>query len=101
MKQLNNDYIYICIFSEKDENFDLNAFKIILFALSNAKLPEKYRCIIHSFKFLQDKFPKRFHVDSDKFRLLSTNNITKCYRFTSQINGITRNLIESQYKIYT
>ncbi|CAF3409410.1 unnamed protein product [Rotaria sp. Silwood1] len=27
-----------------DEDFDLNAFKIILFALSNAKLPEKYRC---------------------------------------------------------
>ncbi|CAF1575908.1 unnamed protein product [Rotaria magnacalcarata] len=25
-------------------DFDLNSFKIILFALSNAKLPEKYRC---------------------------------------------------------
>jgi hypothetical protein len=28
-----------------NENFDLNSFKIILFALSNAKLPEKYRCM--------------------------------------------------------
>ncbi|CAF3273597.1 unnamed protein product [Rotaria socialis] len=27
-----------------NEDFDLNSFKIILFALSNAKLPEKYRC---------------------------------------------------------
>ncbi|CAF4203104.1 unnamed protein product, partial [Rotaria sp. Silwood2] len=26
------------------EDFDLNSFKIILFALSNARLPEKYRC---------------------------------------------------------
>ncbi|CAF1134071.1 unnamed protein product [Adineta ricciae] len=27
-----------------NEDLDLNSFKIILFALSNAKLPEKYRC---------------------------------------------------------
>ncbi|CAF4008779.1 unnamed protein product [Adineta steineri] len=38
--------IFLCeIFNvTSDEDFDLNAFKIILFALSNAKLPEKYRC---------------------------------------------------------
>ncbi|CAF4214214.1 unnamed protein product, partial [Adineta steineri] len=29
---------------EINEDFDHNAFKILLFALSNAKLPEKYRC---------------------------------------------------------
>ena len=28
-----------------NEDFDHNSFKIILFALSNAKLPEKYRCM--------------------------------------------------------
>lgn len=35
---------------EIHEDFDLNSFKILLFALSNAKLPEKYRCMFdHSF----------------------------------------------------
>ncbi|UJR30577.1 hypothetical protein I4U23_018104 [Adineta vaga] len=29
---------------KSNEDFDLNSFKIILFALSNARLPEKYRC---------------------------------------------------------
>ncbi|UJR16004.1 hypothetical protein I4U23_002921 [Adineta vaga] len=29
---------------EENQDFDHNSFKIILFALSNAKLPEKYRC---------------------------------------------------------
>ncbi len=33
------------VFRESEEDFDLNSFKIILFALSNAKLPEKYRCM--------------------------------------------------------
>ena len=32
------------LFRNADEDFDLNSFKIILFALSSAKLPEKYRC---------------------------------------------------------
>lgn len=32
-------------FREIHEDFDLNAFKILMFALSNAKLPEKYRCM--------------------------------------------------------
>ncbi|CAF4086666.1 unnamed protein product [Rotaria sp. Silwood2] len=39
-----------------DEDFDLNAFKIILFALSNAKLPEKYRCM---YKNIIDYFSNR------------------------------------------
>ncbi|CAF0733383.1 unnamed protein product [Didymodactylos carnosus] len=30
--------------AKSQDYFDVNAFKIILFALSNAKLPEKYRC---------------------------------------------------------
>jgi len=34
------------LFRQSDEDFDLNSFKIILFALSNAKLPEKYRCML-------------------------------------------------------
>jgi hypothetical protein len=32
-------------FRKSNEDFDVNSFKIILFALSNAKLPEKYRCM--------------------------------------------------------
>jgi radical SAM superfamily enzyme len=35
----------IILFRKFDEDFDLNSFKIILFALSNAKLQEKYRCM--------------------------------------------------------
>ncbi|CAF1247305.1 unnamed protein product [Didymodactylos carnosus] len=30
--------------AKSQDFFDVNAFKIVLFALSNAKLPEKYRC---------------------------------------------------------
>lgn len=37
---------FICQILEiqEDEELDLNSFKILLFALSSAKLPEKYRC---------------------------------------------------------
>lgn len=34
--------IFVC--RKSNEDVDLNSFKIILFALSNAKLPEKHRC---------------------------------------------------------
>jgi hypothetical protein len=41
----------ISFFREINQDFDNNSFKIILFALSNAKLPEKYRCMYTKYSF--------------------------------------------------
>ncbi|CAF1203886.1 unnamed protein product [Rotaria sp. Silwood1] len=37
-------FLYEILNIKLDEDLDVNSFKIILFALSNARLPEKYRC---------------------------------------------------------
>jgi hypothetical protein len=44
--------LFFSFFREINEDFDLNSFKIVLFALSNAKLPEKYRCMYRKFIFI-------------------------------------------------
>ncbi|CAF3137145.1 unnamed protein product [Rotaria socialis] len=82
-------FLYEILDVKLDEDFDLNSFKIIVFALSNARLPEKYRCffrqiaspnvivtqakLIELFEILL-KLPNHFD-DVDSFH---TDNILAC-----------------------
>ena len=62
--------IFFC--RKSDGDFDLNSFKVILFALSNAKLPEKHRCKSRS---IFSTVREIYRLFSGFFRQIASPNI--------------------------
>ena len=86
--------VCLCYFSEANEDFEHNPFKIILFALSNAKLPEKYRCT-----YLARRSDWKQRKTWFILRLFPANHFTECNCFTKQTNWSIRNSIKGKISL--
>ena len=76
-------------FRELNEDFDLTSFKIVLFTLSNAKLPEKYRCMSQTTRFLPspkiDDFPGFFRQITSPNVIASQLKLTELFEILLKV----------------